>query len=287
MKSTSRLWTMSIQCFVVYTITMLDEAGGELEMDKTPCPSTQPFHCIDTSGKASRLLLKGTDEVGNPIQWEAMQLHVRKDIVPLWTGLKCLESIACDFGMNQRPPPLVMRSALSFRRTMPLVNVSWTFVNGDGEAVEHFTPMIDSEDVPDGQWQIDVSIMDAAGRNDSFTIHRFIYDTTAPVLEIGVSTVGYFDQNQSILGCNTCRLSYRFGDLTSLEFASNVREDFVTQDGLFNTIDLRGFFQASINVSATDAFQRQTWLNVSVLPLETTNVDPEQYFSDANVNVFC
>ena len=48
-----------------------------------------------------------------------------------------------------------------------------------------------------------------------------------------------------------------------------------------------GFFQASINVSATDAFQRQTWLNVSVLPLETTNVDPEQYFSDAKINVFC
>ena len=37
--------------------------------------------------------------------------------------------------------------------------------------------MIDSDDVPDGQWQIDVH-HGCRWVNASFTIHRFIYDTT-------------------------------------------------------------------------------------------------------------
>ena len=63
-----------------YTITMLDEAGVELEMDQNSVSinTTLPLH--HTSGK-HHILLTG-HQVGNPIQWEAMQLHVRKDIVP-------------------------------------------------------------------------------------------------------------------------------------------------------------------------------------------------------------
>ena len=84
-----------------------------------------------------------------------------------------------------------------------------------------------------------------------------------------------------------CRLFYRFDDLSGVDFTSNVQDDFVNQEGIYNIIELRGFFQTSINLSATDAFQRQTWLNLSVLPLETTNINPNQFFSDEKINMFC
>ena len=73
-----------------YTITVVNQTGTEV--------GTYPVSNITTLslqtyvGQSVSLLLTGTDEVGNQVQWDATLLHVRRDIVPFWVGLKCLES---------------------------------------------------------------------------------------------------------------------------------------------------------------------------------------------------
>ena len=269
-----------------YTITVVNQTGTEV--------GTYPVSNITTLslqtyvGQSVSLLLTGTDEVGNQVQWDATLLHVRRDIVPFWVGLKCLESLSCDFGMDLTATSVANSIGLGVQsHHAPLVDVTWIFSNGNGENTTLSTPVFDSTTLPDDVWSISITTVDAAGRNASFSINRFIYDTTAPEISIGDATNGYFEGNQSILGCNTCRLFYRFDDLSGVDFTSSVQDDFVNQEGIYNIIELRGFFQTSINLSATDAFQRQTWLNLSVLPLETTNINPNQFFSDEKINMFC
>ena len=269
-----------------YTITVVNQTGTEV--GTYPVSTNTTLSLQTYVGQSVSLLLTGTDEVGNQVQWDATLLHVRREIVPFWVGLKCLESLSCDFGMDLTATSVANSIGLGVQsHHAPLVDVTWNFSNGNGENTTLSTPVFDSTDLPDDVWSIAITVVDAAGRNASFSIDQFIYDTTAPELEIGTATVGYFEGNQSILGCNTCRLSYRFDDLSSMDFTSNVQNDFVTQNGIHTIVELRGFFQTSINVSATDAFQRQTWLNLSVLPLETTNINPNQYFADEKVNMFC
>ena len=271
-----------------YTIVIVNETGAIVNTTEVSINTTLSLQTY--VGQSLSLLLTGTDEVGNTVQWDAIQLHVRRNIVPFWVGLRCLESSSCDFGMNLTATSVADTIGLGVQsHHAPLVDITWNFTNPYQENVTFFTPTFESSELSDDVWAISIDVEDAAGRKTTLSIDQFIYDTTAPELIIGVETNGYYEANRSVLGCNTCRLSYRFDDLTGMEITSNVREgeDDAPPDDPFTIIELSGLLQTSINVSAIDAFQRQTWFNVSLLPLETTNINPNQYFSDEKVNVFC
>ena len=270
-----------------YSISIYSEGG---ELLNTSAVSTNTTILLPPYvDKSVSILLTGTDRVGNSVQWETVTLHVRRNIIPHWVGIQCLESNPCPFGTSITAKPIDSEIGLAVQsHHAPIVDATLIFGTiGDEKAYE--SAIIPSSSLPDGVWATRISLRDAAGRTiDLSNSMNFIYDTSPPELRIGSSTVGYYEENQTVLGCNTCTLSYDFVDLTNLSVSSNARGVSIIEspDG-FTEIELRGISQREINISATDAFQRTTWLNLTVIPLETTNIQTNEYYTDGQVNTFC
>ena len=270
-----------------YSISIYSEDGQLLNTSSVSTNSTillPPY-----VGKSVNILLAGADRVGNAVQWETVTLHVRRNIEPHWIGIQCLESNPCPFGTSITATPIESEIGLGVQsHHAPIVDATLIFGTG-GDEKTFDSAMISSSNLPDGVWPTRISLRDAAGRTiELLNSMNFTFDTKPPELIIGSATVGYYEDNQTILGCNTCVFSYKFVDLTDLILSSNVQGVSIVEslDG-FTVIELRGISQQEINISATDIFQRTTWLNLSIIPLETTNLQTNEYFTDGQVNTFC
>lgn len=270
-----------------YALLIYNDTGGlweTLNVSRNATLSLPQF-----VGGSVNLLLQGTDRVGNTVQWKTLVLHVRAEMVPSWSGVRCLEVNPCPFGEHLVATYVSTQIGLGVNdHHAPIVDAKYTFTSVMGGEVQLNSPIFTFDALPDGRYFLNVELLDAAGRTLN-TKFNFTYDTQAPELTIGSNTVGYYEENQSVLGCNVCQFVYRYDDLTAFTTTQNLNLESPSPEvnGGYSTINLRGLSQTAINISVTDAFQRTSWLNLTVLPLSTTTIGHVELFTDGKVNIFC
>ena len=153
------------------------------------------------------LKLSGIDKVGNLVKPNNIVFSVSDELIPIWTGLVCSGGNVCDMTGNVEVAPtgpnLQIRTSTS-KADIEFVNI--TLVNVNQSRLKYTTSTIPSDQIADGEYLMSVDLKDELGRTYISQATRFVYDSSAPIIEIiEIKSTGLLDDGRAFMwGMSSC-----------------------------------------------------------------------------------
>ena len=127
----------------------------------------------------------GKDRVERNVESNSFRVQVRDVMTPKWEGLVCAGGISCGWD-NEIISSFSSQTigVITFTNQAPIVNANFTFERSLSAPVYFENALFASNTLPDGEYVLGVILEDAAGRVFEPQKIKFVYDNTAPILEI-------------------------------------------------------------------------------------------------------
>ncbi|MDA8557540.1 hypothetical protein N9K84_03340, partial [Candidatus Poseidoniales archaeon] len=232
------------------------------------------------------LKVSGIDKVGNLVKPNNIVFAVSDELIPIWTGLVCSGGNVCDMTGNVEVAPTgsyLRVSTSTAKADIEFVNI--TLVNVNQFQLNYTTSTIPSDQIADGEYLMSVDLKDELGRTYISQATRFVYDSSAPIIEIiEIKSTGLLDDGR-VLSCAGCHLVWRINDLTNTtSFTNHGLEEI---ENFQYSIETSLLGDNRINITATDDFGRTTYKNFTTVSILATNLElstERQEYDDVHVH---
>jgi len=227
---------------------------------------------LEFKNEVVTLKVSGIDKVGNLVKPNNIIFAVSDEFIPIWTGLVCSGGNVCDMAGDVEVAPTgsyVQVSTSTAKADIEFVNI--TLVNVNQSQLSYTTSTIPSDQIVDGEYLMSVNLKDELGRTYISQATRFVYDSSAPIIEIiEIKSTGLLDDGR-VLSCAGCHLVWRINDLTNTtSFTNHGLEEI---ENLQYSIETSLLGDNRINITATDGFGRTTYKSFATVSIIATNLE--------------
>ena len=245
------------------------------------------FTMLGYSNQTVIAQVSGQDTVGNIVKLNGETLSIKDDLNPVWEGVICSGNQICqmEYDVILSPTSDVIKIVNQQDRA-PISNVNVTLIRGQNEVIYLESDNINSDSISEGNYLMYATISDQIGRTYYSSGTSFVYDTEAPKINIlsGLS-LGLLNET-TILSCDFCELKWSVDDITLQDSTTSEGISSLYQ-GQYN-LSTRYLGDGTINVTATDAFYRQSSIELNTVSILSTKIDvSDELVESQDVNVQC
>jgi hypothetical protein len=237
-------------------------------------------------GETVLISVTGSDRAGNSIITNLFRVQIGDDIEPRWQGITCVGENGCTW--NGTVIASFVEDSIgadTYSGQAPIASASFVFTTAI-KTYNFTTSTFSSSSIPDGTYSLSIELIDEAGRVFTPRHITFVYDNTAPIIEILETQSNGYRDSDLMISCDECKLVWRVHDETYSPSTTN--------HGNFPLIS--GQYQMStaylghniIVISAEDAHGRVTSLTINTTSVQSTEIDPvDGIVSESGIKILC
>ncbi len=245
------------------------------------------FTMLGYSNQTLIVQISGQDTVGNIVKLNGETLFVKDDLNPVWEGIICAGNQICQMEYDAiLSPTSDVIKIVNQQGRAPISNVNVTLIRGQDEVIYLESDIINSDSISEGNYLMYATISDQIGRTYYSSGTSFVYDTEAPEINIlsGLS-LGLLNET-TILSCDFCELKWSVNDIT-LQNSTTSEGISSLYQGQYN-LSTRYLGDGTINVTAIDAFYRESSIELDTVSILSTKIDvSDELIESEDVNVQC
>ena len=263
---------------------------GSNEIDRYSINQNRVINLANYSDSTVTISVVGSDLTNKPILENYLRVQIRDTLTPRWDGLICAGNLGCGWdGALISSFSSSNIGVSTYTNQAPIIESSFIFESPVNSFLYNSTSF-DANSLADGEYVLAVIFKDAAGRVFEPEKISFIYDNTAPIIEIletqSVGTINLDLSQPSFLSCDECLITWRVLDSTSTIVTTN-HGNFPSNNGQFQ-MSTSGFGSNLISILATDELGRNSVLNITTTPVNSTLINPlEEIRLQDNTALIC
>jgi len=237
-------------------------------------------------GKTVLMSVTGSDRAGNSIITNLFRVQIGDDIEPRWQGITCVGEYGCTW--NGTVIASFVEDSIgadTYSGQAPIASASFVFTTAL-KTYNFTTSTFSSSLIPDGTYSLSIELIDEAGRVFTPKHITFVYDNSAPIIEILQTQSNGYRDSDLMISCDECKLVWRVHDETYSPSTTN-HGNFPLISGQYE-MSTAYLGQNIIIISAEDAHGRITSLTINTTSVQSTEIDPvDVIISESGIKILC